>query len=356
MPKSLIPAQLVLQSSENFAGVMPIDQAPLCFGEVIFNTSMTGYIETLTDPSYAGQILCFCYPLIGNYGVTPPDTWESNRIQVAGVIVSEFAKHYSHHAALYDLPTWLAQEKIPWIAGIDTRALTQCLRDKGVVMGVIASREAPVKFSYSKMTQNWVSQVSLSRPEDYPPRAYNDKKIIVVDCGIKYNSLRCLKRFPWRILRVPFDYDYSEENYDGIFLSNGPGDPALCSSTIHILQKALKREKPVFGICLGAQIMAHAIGAKTFKLPVGHRAQNQPCLFLPENRAYLTSQNHGFAINEASLPSDWQVLFRNLNDQTIAGINHVELPFFAVQFHPEAAPGPVETEWLFEKFWKLVST
>lgn len=360
---TLQKAQLILQTGECFHGMSPLAQTDIHYGEVVFNTGMTGYVETLTDPSYAGQILCFSYPLIGNYGVTAADTWESARIQVAGVIFSELMMQSPHHhATICSLQEWLNQAPIPWMIGVDTRALTHRLRDAGVLMGAITTTAQPLhsqSLDFPDWTQiNWVSKVSPRTPQYYQSRLTSNstiKTIIVVDCGIKNNILRCLRQFPWHIKRVPFDYDYTQEDYDGIFLSNGPGNPTLCSTTIAILKKALKQEKPTFGICLGSQLMALAIGAKVSKLPVGHRSQNQPCLYLPEDKAYLTSQNHGYAIDEASLASDWKVLFRNLNDQTVAGIAHQNLPFFSVQFHPEAAPGPQETQWLFEKFWQLVN-
>ena len=198
---------------------------------------------------------------------------------------------------------------------------------------------------------DWVSQVTISQTITY---GSGEKTIIAVDCGMKENILRCLLELPIKIKRVPYDYDYSNENYDGIFISNGPGDPTKCVKTIEILNKALNTKKPVFGICLGTQLMALAIGAKTYKLPFGHRSQNQPCLDLHSNLAYLTSQNHGYAIDEKTLPPDWCVSFRNLNDQTVAGIEHRQLPFFSVQFHPEAAPVLLDTQWLFKKFYDVL--
>jgi carbamoyl-phosphate synthase small subunit len=356
---ALQPAQLVLKTGELFQGMIPATQKASYYGEVVFNTGMTGYVETLTDPSYAGQLLCFSYPLIGNYGVTTKETWESDRIQVAGVILSEFSACPYHHEAVCSLQTWLNQANIPWIAGIDTRALVHRLRDVGVVMGAITTQQTThLSFPDYSMI-DWVSQVSIKTPQYYDPNKTiaNSKrtlKIIAVDCGLKQNSLRLLRQFPWQIKRVPFNYDYTQEEYDGVFISNGPGDPTACLTTITILKKAMKIAKPIFGICLGSQLMALATGAKTYKLPTGHRGQNQPCLFLAKDHAYLTSQNHGFAVDENSLPSDWEVTFRNLNDQTVAGIAHKTSPFFSVQFHPEAAPGPLDTQWLFKIFWEQV--
>jgi carbamoyl-phosphate synthase small subunit len=181
------------------------------------------------------------------------------------------------------------------------------------------------------------------------------KLIIAVDCGMKENIVRCLQQLPARIKRVPHDYDFTEEAFDGVFISNGPGDPARCTKTIAIIKKALAVKKPVFGICLGIQLMALAVGAKTYKLKFGHRSQNQPCFYVPTGKSFLTSQNHGYAVDEKTLPKDWQVSFKNLNDNTVAGIEHKTLPFFSVQFHPEAAPGPVDTQWLFNKFFEILN-
>lgn len=340
-------AQLVLKSGEVFHGKVPDSQDTISFGEVVFNTGMVGYVETLTDPSYAGQILVFTYPLMGNYGVSGPDTWESKKIHVKGAIFSELSPFYSNHAAEKSLQAWLDEQKIPYMTGVDTRALTKCLRDKGVVPGAIVPEGKQASEFGDFEHTNWVQEVSIKTPEVH---GSGEKLIIAVDCGMKENIMRNLLKFPVRVKRVPHDYDYSDEEYDGVFLSNGPGDPVTCEATTRVLSKAIQKQKPIFGICLGTQLMALAVGAKTFKMPFGHRSQNQPCLYIPTNRSYLTSQNHGYAIDEATLPSDWRVSFRNLNDQSVAGIEHESLPFFSVQFHPESAPGPEDTEWLFKKF------
>lgn len=344
-------AQLVLKSGEIFHGEVPADQVPLTYGEVVFNTGMVGYIESLTDPSYAGQILVFTYPLIGNYGVTSADTWESERIQVRGIVVSELSPFYANHAAEQSLTTWLMRQQIPILTGVDTRALTKCIRTRGVVAGAIAPLDQkPSDFEHFDDI-HWVHKVSQREPREY---GTGDHLIIAVDCGMKENILRSLLRYPIRIKRVPYDYDYSDEPFDGVFISNGPGDPTQCQTTINILRKAMAKQKPVFGICLGTQLMALAVGASTYKLPFGHRSHNQPCLHLSSNRCYLTSQNHGFAVDAQTLPADWRVTFKNLNDNSVAGIEHQTLPFFSVQFHPEAAPGPEDTQWLFTKFYELV--
>lgn len=346
------PAQLVLKNGAAFSGWAPLHQADIAYGEVVFNTGMVGYVESLTDPSYAGQILVFTYPLLGNYGVATQNTWESARIHAKGVIMSELAPFYSNHSAAQSLLEWLQTQEISFLTGVDTRALTKQLRGQGVAPGaIVAGDKKSIEFvDFDPI--NWVAEVSIKEPVYYGVGA---QTIIAVDCGMKENILRCLQQGPFRIKRVPYNYDYSNEDYAGVFISNGPGDPVLCKETIAILQKAMRRQKPVFGICLGTQLMGLAAGASTYKMPFGHRSHNQPCIYLETKRCYLTSQNHGYAIDEKTLPADWKVSFRNLNDNTVAGIEHKTLPFFSVQFHPEAAPGPTDTQWLFEKFFALVN-
>lgn len=345
------PAKLLLQTGEVFIGEVPDLQENALNqpvpGEVVFNTGMVGYVESLTDPSYAGQILVFTYPLIGNYGVMSSASWESPKIHAKAVIVSETCAHYSNFAAETSFLSWLSAQNVPCLSGVDTRALTKCLREKGVIPGVLTKDAAVAQFEDFAGT-HWVKQVSQTEVQ---LKGSGEKTIIAIDCGMKENIMRSLLQFPWQVKRVPYDYDFTQEQYDGVFLSNGPGDPTLCTETIAILRKAMQAKKPIFGICLGMQLMALAVGAKTYKLRFGHRSHNQPCLHLSSKKCYLTSQNHGYAVDESSLPADWQVTFKNLNDQSIAGIHHEKLPFFAVQFHPEAAPGPEDTQWLFEKFY-----
>jgi len=345
----MVPGKILLETGEFFFGQVPADQKEPCFGEVVFSTGMVGYVESLTDPSYSGQILAFTYPLIGNYGVSDPLSWESKKIHARGVVMSELAAQYSNHGAQQSLAAWLKEQGIPYITGVDTRALTTRLRTQGVIPGAIVAGDAqPEKFE-DFSARALVEEVSIKEPITY---GAGDKEIIVVDCGIKENILRCLLQYPVRIKRVPHDYDYSAEKYDGVFISNGPGDPQHCKATIDVLKKVLAKKKPVFGICLGTQLLALAVGAKTYKLPFGHRSHNQPCMALDNQKCYLTSQNHSYAVDEKTLPADWEVSFRNLNDQSVEGIAHKKLPFFAVQFHPEAAPGPCDTQWLFQKFYE----
>lgn len=341
---ALKSARLDLSDGTSFSGLAPRWQMDTSVGEVVFNTGMTGYVESLTDPSYQGQLLAFTYPLIGNYGVDERSA-ESGKIQVSGVIVSEAAMHPSHLQSNRSLLDWLHSQDIPILVGIDTRALTKHLRTKGTMLGAMSTqRTKPADMIIQKMP------AALNEPIVYNPTA--QKKIILVDCGAKENIVRSLLELKLQIKRVPHDYDYSQEPYDGVLLSNGPGDPTDYQAAIQNARKALKLGRPVFGICLGSQIMALAAGAKTYKLKYGHRGHNQPCLEVGTAKGYITSQNHGYAIDERSLPKDWKVSFRNLNDGSVEGIQHRHKPFFSVQFHPEACPGPTDTQWLFERFYK----
>jgi carbamoyl-phosphate synthase small subunit len=336
------PGWLRLADGKSYGGRSPFWQTEAFHGEVVFNTGMTGYVESLTDPSYAGQILVFTYPLIGNYGVADSSSWESERIHAAGVVVSEACANWSHSQGQRSLLSWLQAEGVPILTGADTRALTKHLRVGGTMAGVLSRRaNAPVSRKLS------TPQISINEPIIYKTGA--GPKIILVDCGMKSNILRSLLQHSVEVKRVPADYDYSTEEFDGVLLSNGPGDPIDYAATIAITKKMLKRNKPVFGICLGSQVLALAAGATTYKLRFGHRGHNQPCITTSE-RCVITSQNHGYAITEKTLPKGWRVLFRNLNDGSVEGIEHAEKPWFAVQFHPEASPGPTDTAWLFDRF------
>jgi carbamoyl-phosphate synthase small subunit len=341
---------LILKGGIPFEGRAPHYQKGVFTGEVVFTTGMCGYMESLTDPSFAGQILVFTYPLIGNYGIASSTVWESKKTHVAGVVVSESCARWSHHSGLLSLQEWLQKENVPLLTEVDTRALTKILRSRGTTLGVIMDQVQANPSFYDPNTEHLVDKVSLSDKVLYGQG--KKKRIVAVDCGMKESMLRALAHYPVEILRVPHDYDYTEESFDGVFLSNGPGDPIRCNKTIEIVQRAMKKQKPIFGVCLGSQMLALAAGAKTYKLPFGHRGQNQPCIDLETKKCYITSQNHGYAIDENTLPADWKVIFRNLNDRSVEGIAHKTLPFYSVQFHPEASPGPTDTRWFFEKFWE----
>lgn len=358
------------------------------YGEVVFNTGMVGYPESFTDPSYEGQILILTYPLIGNYGV--PDTkakdknnllkfFESDKIHIRGLIVSEYSENHSHHEAKKSLADWLKENGIPAIQGIDTRALTQKLRTHGVMLGKITAsanqtttpKATPTttKTFLDPNNTNLVAEVSIKEPILYKSKSTNAKKIIAIDCGMKNNILRNLLARNLTVLRTPWNYDFIAtneiNNIDGIFLSNGPGDPATLTKLHEIIRKAMKTKTtkgkplPIFGICLGNQILAIAAGAKTYKLPFGHRAQNQPVIDIDPasqhyNHCYITSQNHGYAIDEKTLPNHWIPWLKNLNDNSNEGIRHTQLPFFSCQFHPEATPGPTDTQHFFDQFTALL--
>lgn len=348
----MIPSRLILESGEIFEGLAPAWQRGRdCFAEVVFTTGMTGYVESLTDPSYAGQILTFTFPLIGNYGVPRQTLWESDTIRACGVILSQLSGAFSHYEATCSLLKWLEKERIPLLTQVDTRALTKHLRTKGTQLGVITHRKTKPKTFWDPNLTQLPATVSVQQPVLY---GSGRKRVVAVDCGMKENILRCLLRFDVAVQRVPYDYDYTNEAYDGIFLSNGPGDPKLCVKTIRILQKALTAQKPLFGICLGAQLLALSVGASTFKLPFGHRGQNHPCIDNETGRCLLTSQNHGYAIEREGIPKDWKITHTHLNDNSVEGIAHRSLPFFAVQFHPEASPGPTDAMGLFDKFYQLL--
>jgi len=320
-------------------------------GEVVFNTGMVGYVESLTDPSYAGQILVLTYPLIGNYGVPAKAFFESEKIHVRGLVVSQYSETYSHAGAVKSLAAWLKEEHIPAMWGVDTRELTKKLREKGVMLGkMIVDGKNPGAFADPNET-NLVANVSIKAPRMY---GTGKKNVLALDCGMKENIIRSFSRRNVSLRRVPWDYDIGNEPFDGLFVSNGPGDPQMCKETIATIAKAMERNVPIFGICLGNQLLALAAGAKTYKLRYGHRAQNQPVNEVGTKRCYITSHNHGYSVNAKTLPRDWEVWFWNANDKTVEGIRHKQRPWFAVQFHPEAAPGPTDTEWLFDKFVEML--
>jgi len=328
-------------------------------GEVVFTTGMVGYVESLTDPSYAGQILIFTSPLIGNYGVPEPGRpdapdggFESARIHVRGVVVSSAPGGPSHHRSLMDLDAWLRAGGVAGIQGVDTRALVRRLRSRGTVPGRIVHSRPRVAGRVDiedPLAGDLVPSVCSREAVTY---GSSDSKVALVDCGLKRSILKGLLDQGLEVTVVPWDVgvDDIDGAYHGVVLSNGPGDPERCGPTIELTRALMRRGVPILGICLGNQIMALAAGAETYKLPFGHRSQNQPCVDRTSGRCYITSQNHGFAVRGSSLPAGWEVWFENLNDSTVEGIRHASKPFRAVQFHPEARPGPVDTSFLLSDF------
>jgi carbamoyl-phosphate synthase large subunit len=344
---------LILENGMSFEGFSFGYEAPAA-GEVVFNTAMVGYPESLTDPSYAGQILTVTYPLVGNYGV-PEDNiinglsefYESEKIQVSGLIISEYSHEYSHWNAKKSLGDWLKEHKVPGIYGIDTRALTKLIREKGSLLGKIVL-DSPDEIDFiDPNLENLVAKVSCKEVLRY---GNGSKRVVLVDCGVKHNIVRCLLKRDVTIIRVPWDYDFNTLEYDGLFISNGPGDPSLCNITVEHIKTAMEAGKPIFGICMGNQLLSKAGGASTFKLKYGHRSHNQPVRMEGTNRCFITSQNHGFAVDASTLGEDWEPLFTNMNDGTNEGIRHKTMPWFSAQFHPEAASGPTDTEFLFDEF------
>ena len=344
-------------------------------GEVVFNTAMMGYPESLTDPSYAGQMMTLTYPLVGNYGVPPftfcgkesmgggekallPDFMESDRIYASAIIVADYSEQYSHWNAKESLADWLKREHVPGVTGIDTRQLTKVLREHGVMMGKLvfpvesectdsSAVAEDVEFDYGDI--NWVERVSCKDVIRYNEGA--GKTVVLVDCGVKANIIRCLISRGVEVIRVPWNYDYTNLSFDGLFLANGPGDPDKCVDAVDILKKQMSQSrKPICGICMGNQLLAKAGGASIYKLKYGHRSHNQPVREVGTNRCYVTSQNHGYAVDASTLGNDWRELFVNMNDGSNEGIRHQTNPWVSSQFHPEACSGPVDTEFMFDRF------
>lgn len=348
---------LILDDGSRFSGISFGYERPTA-GEVVFNTAMSGYPESLTDPSYSGQIMVLTYPLIGNYGV-PARSFsgklstflESEKIHADGIIVSDYSENYSHWNATESLGEWLKQEKITGITGIDTRELTKLLREKGSMIGkIVFSDENEIDF----IDPNKINQVARVSTTEIITYGNGKKRVVLVDCGVKHNIIRCLLKRNVTVIRVPWDYDFNTIEYDGLFISNGPGDPDTCGITVKHIRKAMKKEKPIFGICMGNQLLAKAGGANTYKLKYGHRSHNQPVRLVGTEKCFITSQNHGFAVDNNTLNDEWTPLFVNMNDGTNEGIQHKNKPFFSVQFHPEAASGPTDTEFLFDRFIEMI--
>jgi carbamoyl-phosphate synthase small subunit len=345
-------AKLTLEDGTVFVGKSFGSEKPVA-GEVVFYTAMTGYPESLTDPSYTGQILVSTYPMIGNYGVPYGETeegihkfFESHKLHISGLIIADYSFEFSHWNAEKSLADWLKEYEVPGIFDVDTRALTKILREKGSMLGKIEFEGEHVDF-YDPNKENLVARVSCTRREVY---GNGEHRVVLIDCGVKNNIIRCLLKHGTTVIRVPWDYDFSGEDYDGVFISNGPGDPAMCGETVQNIRKIIDENKPVMGICLGNQLLARAAGADTYKLKYGHRSHNQPVLLEGTDRCFITSQNHGYAVATETLPADWEPLFTNVNDNTNEGIRHKTKPFFSTQFHPEASSGPTDTEFLFDDF------
>ena len=352
---------LVLEDGTKFHGKSFGYDAPVA-GEVVFNTAMMGYPESLTDPSYAGQLMTLTYPLVGNYGVPPFSVesdgiatfMESDRIYASAIIVADYSEQYSHWNAVESLADWLKREHVPGITGIDTRQLTKVLREHGVMMGKIIFDDEPDNIPEAEYEGvNWVDSVSCKDIIRYNEGA--GKKVILVDCGVKNNIIRCLVNRGVEVIRVPWNYDYTTMEFDGLFLGNGPGDPDMCEDAVNIIRKQMSQSrKPICGICMGNQLLAKAGGATIYKLKYGHRSHNQPVREVGTNRCYVTSQNHGYAVDAKTLGNDWRELFINMNDGSNEGVCHKENPWFTSQFHPEACSGPVDTEFMFDRFIKTL--
>lgn len=353
---------LVLEDGTKFHGKSFGYEKPVA-GEVVFNTAMTGYPESLTDPSYAGQLLVLTYPLIGNYGVPPFTTgedgiahfMESDCIYVSALIVSDYSEAYSHWNAVESLGEWLQREQIPGITGIDTRELTKILREHGVMMGKIIFDDKPDEIPEAQYEGvNFVAQVSCKDVIRYNSGA--SKKVVLVDCGVKNNIIRSLLRYDVEVIRVPWDYDFNDLEFDGLFLANGPGDPDTCSATVENIRKFLNNPtvRPCMGICMGNQLLSKAAGASVYKLKYGHRSHNQPVRLAGTEKCYVTTQNHGYAVDSKTLPADWEPLYINMNDGSNEGVRHKTNPWFSSQFHPEACSGPTDTTFMFEEFVKLL--
>lgn len=357
------PATLVLEDGSKWDG-LSFGHEEAVAGEVVFTTGMVGYPESMTDPSYYGQILIFSYPLIGNYGVPDPKYWESDKIHTTAIIVSSYTDHGCHHGSTGSLASWLQREHVPGIEIKDTRGLIQKIREQGVMMGKIVF-DHDIDF-YDPNGENLVARVSTTTVERYDktsfklafhlPQRTKRPVVVLIDCGVKKNIIRSLVSHGADVIRVPWDYDVMslKDHFDGVVISNGPGDPKMVPETIETTKKLLRAHVPILGICLGNQVLALAAGGDTFKMKFGHRSQNQPCkIHDGSGRYYLTTQNHSYAVG--MLPDGFTDWFTNANDGTNEGIVHTSKPFMSVQFHPESCPGPTDTSWIFDKFIKIVT-
>jgi carbamoyl-phosphate synthase small subunit len=355
-------AILVLEDGRAFRG-LAFGAEGECFGEMVFNTSMSGYQEILTDPSYAGQIVAMTYPLIGNYGVNEEDT-ESRRPWVEGFVVREASRIASNWRSTETLDSYLKRHRIVGIEHIDTRALVRHIRDKGAMRAAISSTDLDEKNLLEKVlaspemkNRELASSVSVDETFDYPAAEKERFHVVAYDFGVKTNSLREFSKFGCKITVVPAETPAEkvlEMKPDGIFLSNGPGDPASMKAVVEQIKKLTEQNVPMFGICLGHQILGQVFGGETYKLKFGHRGGNQPIKDLTTGKIEIAAHNHGFAVEAESLPDNVEITHVNLNDNTVAGLQHKTLPVFSVQYHPESAPGPHDSEYLFKRFIELM--
>ena len=340
-------AKLILKDGSVFEGVS-FGAVKSVSGEVVFATGMVGYPEILTDSSFRGQILVLTYPLVGNYGVPKKEFWESSKIQVSGLIVCNYIDTPSHHTQDKTLEEWLKNEGIPALEIKDTRALTQKLRSEGVMLGKIIRGDNDVMFKDPNL-RNLVAEVSTKEILFF---GAGKETVVLLDCGVKQNIVRRIVARGFKVAVVPWDTDVLKLDFkfSAVVISNGPGDPKKAKITISNVKKIIAKKIPIFGICLGNQILTLALGGTTYKLKFGHRSQNQPVVECGTNKCYLTTQNHGFAVKK--IPNGFEKWFYNANDKTNEGIFHKTLPFMAVQFHPESSPGPTDTDWIFGYFFK----
>ena len=362
---TLDPAKLIIKGGPVFNG-LSFGSPNSASGEAVFTTSLVGYPESMTDPSYRGQIICFTQPLIGNYGVPSGNArddftllkyFESPNIQCVGIVVTDVALEYSHWTAVESLSNWCKRENVAAITGVDTRELVSYLREQGSSLARLSIGNDKSEEFYDPGLVNMVAKVTTKEPFHIPVK--NAKHhVLVVDCGAKENILRCLVSRGAEITVVPYNYPIQKvaDKFDGIFISNGPGDPIYCSETVENLKQVIKEQPdlPLMGICMGHQLLSLAAGAKTLKLKYGNRAHNIPTLDLTTGKCHITSQNHGYAVDASTLPSDYKEYFINLNDSSNEGMTHKERPIFSVQFHPEAKGGPLDSSFLFDKYFKLL--
>ena len=364
------PAILMLQDGRYFQGI-GFGATKIVTGELVFNTMTgAGYLETLTDPSYWGQIVVMTHPLVGNYGVPPWEKdkygitkyFESESIKVTGYVVNECCKHPSHYQSVKNLDEFLTEQGVPGIEWIDTRAVTKILREEGVQVGVLAVYDPEEKPDIDHLRQiantaedpnlrHLASEVSTREVMSYKP-SNPFGKVLLLDMGVKLNILRNLVERNLEVIVVPHDYSYEQimsYNPDGVFISNGPGDPALCKSAIEVSRRLIEQSIPTMGICLGNQILALGAGGSSYKLKYGHRGGNKTVINIQSQKCYITSQNHGFCVKDFE-KGGFKEILRNIDDNSNEGIEHISKPLFAVQFHPEACPGPLDSLYLFDKF------